>query len=73
MRRLFLGSDEHILEFLIEYSVGLIHIAEPLSALKILEIAEQNHEQLEKKCQQKGIYNEHPIVNKEIIFMLMGM
>ncbi|XP_015190986.1 PREDICTED: adenylate cyclase type 10-like [Polistes dominula] len=67
-----IGSDEDILEFLIGYSAGLIYIAEPLFALKILEMAEEVNKNIEKECQQKETCNKYPIINKSMIFMLLG-
>ncbi|KAI4498133.1 hypothetical protein M0802_006619 [Mischocyttarus mexicanus] len=67
-----IGSDKDILEFLIGYSAGLIYIAEPLFALKILEMAEQLNESIEKECQEGEKCDKYPIVSKGIIYMFIG-
>ncbi|KAK2582763.1 hypothetical protein KPH14_005029 [Odynerus spinipes] len=67
-----IGSDENILEFLFAYSAGLIDIAEPSFALKILDIAKERNDVFYKKCQQEMKCDEDPVTNKGLIFVLMG-
>ncbi|XP_014611554.1 PREDICTED: adenylate cyclase type 10-like [Polistes canadensis] len=67
-----IGSDKDILEFLIGYSAGLIYIAEPLFALKFLEMAEKVNENIERKCQEGETCDKYPMINKGMILKLTG-
>lgn len=61
-----------MLDFLMEYSAGLIQTAQPLYAIKLLSIAAEKNEAIEI-TEWTGDNVEKSITNKGIILALMGL
>lgn len=68
-----LGEIDKILDFFIEYSAGVIQIAQPLYAIKLLSIAAEKSRAAEVDEQWIDKSVEDSITDKGIILALMGL
>ncbi|KYN34311.1 Adenylate cyclase type 10 [Trachymyrmex septentrionalis] len=66
------GEIEKLLEFFIQYSAGMIQIAQPLYAIKLLSIAAKRSKAVKVNELTKDENTKDSITNKGIILALMG-
>lgn len=68
---MIIGSIDEVINFLLEYSAGVIQTAQSLYAVKLLLIAAEKNEAVETSA-QTGDHTKNNITNKGIILALTG-